>query len=300
MAVKLPLYYLLCNDAPSGFHDGHCVIYNQRYLLYGGGMSSVENMRKIFCFDFRHKAWKEFSTYSYEQFALAIVKSRLFVVGGYNPTRDEYSNFVSEWKEGGWVQLRERALPVSRCDAVAVGHGSYLVVAGGFNGIPLDRVDILDLDGPGLWHALPSLPHPAYALQSCWHHTGNTLIWYLVKTSRGCGLDRRKPVFSASLKDLIDGTALWDIIPDPPLEDSGGVVFKGHLMTVGGHDQHATKKDIHMYFPGTREWLKVGELQHARQSCSCISLSDKKFVVVGGKEEEVEYSTRVYQYNLRQ
>ncbi len=264
-------------------------------------MSVVENMRKIFCFDFRSKKWQEFPAYSYEQFAMAIVRNKLFLVGGYNPSRDEYSSHVTEWKDGSWVQVKERQLPIARCDAVAIGYKNFLIVAGGFNGAPLDRVDVLDLDSPGVWQALPSLPQPAYALQSCYHRVGNTnTIWYLVTTSRGCGLDRRKPVFSASLKDLMNGTGQWETIPDPPLDDAGAVTFKGHLLAVGGHDQHSTKKDIHMYFPGTNEWLKVADLQHARHSLACVSLSDRKFVVVGGMEEEVEYSKRVYQYNLRQ
>ena len=263
-------------------------------------MSTVENMRKIFCYNFRRTSWSEFSTYSYEQFSLAVVRNRLFVVGGYSPLKDEYSSFVSEWKDGSWVQMKDRPLPVSRCDAVTIGYKSYLVVAGGFNGVPLDRVDVLDLETQSLWHMLPSLPQPAYALQSCSYRTNGTAIWYLMSTSRGCGLDRRKPVYAVSLKDLIDDAVSWETIPDPPLDDAGAVAFKGHLMAVGGHDQHATKKDIHMYFPGTNEWLRVGELQHVRHSCSCVSLSEKKFVVVGGKEEETEYSCRVYQYNLRQ
>ena len=46
-----------------------------------------------------------------------------------------------------------------------------------------------------------------------------------------------------------------------------------------------------MYFPGTSEWLTVASLKHPRHSITCVSLLDRKFVVLGGKDESAEYST---------
>lgn len=237
---------------------------------------------------------------------MAVVKNRLLLVGGYDPVKDKYSSRVSEWKDGRWISLNDYPLPTPRSDVVAVGFKNWLVVAGGFNGRPLDRVDILDLECLGEWHSLAPLPEPAYALQSCTFknssRANSTMLWYLISTSRGCGLDRHRPVFAVSLNHLIDGRGKWAVLPDPPLNNSGAVTVKGHLLAIGGHDQHATKKDLHMYFHGTNEWLKVGELQHARHSCTCVTLSDSnsKFVVVGGKDDENEYSSLVYQYDIRQ
>lgn len=235
---------------------------------------------------------------------MAVVKDKLLLIGGYDSLKDEYSSRVSEWKDANWSNMQDNPLPTPRSDAVAVGYKSWLIVAGGFNGKPLDRVDILDLDNFGQWHSLAPLPEPAYALQSCvFRNTSRAngiTLWYLMNTSRGCGLDHRKPVFSVSLKHLVEGRGAWATLPDPPLNNSGAVTIKGHLLAIGGQDQHATKKDMHMYFHGTNEWLKVGELQYARHSCSCVALSDNKFVVVGGKDEENEYSCRVYQYDVRQ
>ena len=236
---------------------------------------------------------------------MVVVKSnKLLLVGGYNPVKDEYSSRVSEWRENNWVNLNDCPLPTPRSNAVAVGFRNFLIVAGGFNGKPLDRVDILDIDSLGQWHSLASLPEPAYGLQSCvfrnTSRTNNTTLWYLVSTNRGCSLDRRRPVFSISLRHLVEGHGTWAVLPDPPLSNCGAVTVKGHLLAIGGHDQHATKKDMHMYFHGTNEWLRVGELQHSRDSCSCVALSDSKFVVVGGKDDEKEYSGLVYQYDVRQ
>ena len=267
-------------------------------------MSTGDNKRKILRFDFRRKCWESFSAYYYEYFAMAVVKKKLLIIGGYDSVKDEYSNRVSEWKDNRWISMPNNPLPTPRCDAVAVGYKSFLIVAGGFYGTPLDRVDMLDLDGMGQWHSLVSLPEPAYALQSCIFRNPSqpdgTTLWYLVSTSRGCGLDQRRPVFAVSLQHLVQGCTTWAVLPDPPLNNSGAVTVNGQLLAVGGHDQHAIKKDLHMYFHGTNQWLRVGELEHCRHSCSCVALSDSKFVVVGGKDVENEYSPLVYRYNLRQ
>ncbi len=235
---------------------------------------------------------------------MAVVMEKLLVVGGYNAMKDEYSNRVSEWREVGcnWVRIQGSPLPIPRADAAAVGYKKWLIVAGGFNGNPLDRVDILDCENFGQWHSLLSLPEPVYSLQSTFYHdtsrSNGVALWYLVGTNRGSGLKRRKPVFCVSIPQLIEGRAYWSIIPDPPLTNSGAVTVRGHLLAVGGSDQQP-KKDVHMYFPGTNEWLKVSEIQYPRHSCSCVALTNKKFVVVGGGEGvEEEYSCKVDQYTI--
>ena len=74
--------------------------------------------------------------------------------------------------------------------------------------------------------------------------------------------------------------------------------MRGHLLAVGGRDKHTERKEIYMYFPGTSEWLNVASLEYPRHSITCVPLSDKKFVVLGGKDESAEFSTKVDQYNM--
>ena len=286
-------------------HCGQCVLFGSN-LLYGSGSGTGDNKRRILKFDIHTGRWDIFSVYLYEHFSMSVVMGKLLIVGGYDSIKDRYSDRVSEWSERGynWVCISGSPLPTPRADAVTVGFKKWLIVAGGFNGVPLDKVDLLDCDGFGQWYSLTSLPKPAYAMQSAFFYDtaqGNEMaLWYLMSTSRGCGLNRRRPVYFVRLHNLIERRGSWTVLPDPPLINSGAVTVKGHLLAVGGSDKHSAKKDIHMYFPGTNEWLKVAVLQYSCHSCSCAPLSDKntKFIVVGGQGEGEEYLCKMVQYNI--
>lgn len=302
--VTVPLFWKKCQQSLSSVHCGQAILYNSS-ILYGGGAGVGDNKRRIVRFDLLKAKWEEFSLYLYEFFTMGVVLGKLLVVGGYDTSKDEYSNRLSEWREVGcnWVRIQGSPLPTPRADAVAQGYKKWLIVAGGFNGAPLDRVDILDCESYGQWHTLSMpLPEPAYALQSAFYQDSSTgtALWYLMGTSRSCGLSRRRPVFFISLTNLLERRGSWAVLPDPPLSNPGAVTVRGHLLAVGGHDQHGCKKDVHMFFFGTNEWLKVSELQYPRHSVSCVALSNQKskFVVLGGRDEEEEYSCKVDQYNI--
>ena len=283
-------------------HCGQAILYNSS-ILYGGG--DGDNKCRIIKFDLSQKKWEEFSLYLYESFSMSVVQGKLLVVGGYDTVKDEYSNRVSEWKERGcnWVSIQGSPLPTPRSAAVSIGYKKWLIVAGGFNGGPLDRVDILNCETFGQWHSLNMpLPQPMYALQSTLYQspTSNVALWYLVSTNKGCGLNGQRPVFFISLTNLLERRGTWAVLPQPPLCNSGVVTVRGHLLAIGGHDRNNSKKDVHMFFFGTNEWLKVSEIQYPRHSCSCVCLSNNKskFVVLGGQDDEEKFSCKVDQFNI--
>jgi hypothetical protein len=300
------MYWKKCQPSLSSVHCGHAVLYNYG-ILYGGGGGFGDNKRKIIRFDLNKAKWEDFSFYLYEHFAMGVVMGKLLlVVGGYNTAKDEYSNQLSQWRNTGcnWVRIQGSPLPTPRADAVVQGYKKWLIAAGGFNGEPLDRVDILDCESFGQWHSLHmSLPRPAYALQSAFYQDqSGTALWYLMSTSRGCGLSGKRPVYFISMTNLLEKRGSWAELPDPPLSNSGAVTVRGHLLAVGGRDPHGCKKDVHMFFFGTNEWLKVAELQSPRHSVTCVNLSSvkSKFVVLGGgsEDEEEDFSCKVDQYDI--
>ena len=154
---------------------------------------------------------------------------------------------------------------------------------------------MLDCEHFGQWQTLCSLPQPAYAI-AYFHTTRNRTIalWYLLSSSRGCGISQNHLVYAISLQHLVEKCGSWSFIPNPPYADSGVVTMRGHLLAVGGREKHTERKKIYMYFPGTSKWLNVASLKYPRHSITCVSLSDidREFVVLGGKDESAEYSTR--------
>ena len=281
-------------------HGGHCVLHKAKRKLYYGGGDAQGNVKcKVLEFDLLKFKWQELSPYMFERFAMAVVCNKLILLGGFNPTRDEYVDRVSEWKESGcnWIKLSP-PLTSPRCDASAIGFKKWLIVAGGFDSSPLDCVEMLDCENFHHWHTLSPLPKPAYGLQSTAYVDGTTALWYLMTSSVSVGIKSNRPVYAVSLNQLTErGRASWSVLPDPPLVDSGAVTMRGYLLAVGGRDKHTTRSEVHMYFPGTYEWLNVGSLEYPRHSICCVPLSDRKFVILGGHDER-DLSTNVDQYNM--
>ena len=253
-----------------------------------------------------HLSWSELTPYMFSNFALAVVNGKLLAVGGYNEAsaRDPYTNHVYEYNEEGrcWYQLPESCnLPTKIVNASAIGYREWLIVAGE-GSADLTRVDALDCVKRDRWISLAHLPMPSRNLQSASYvKTGpnpradEVAVWYMTGVF---GLDKKRPTFYVPIKDLLYKRAHWTKIKDPPLQYAGAVTFRGHLLAVGGVDMHSRiSKKVHMYFPGTNEWLDVAELKSARFKCACVAVSDSKFFVLSGEESESKYSRRVESYN---
>ena len=107
---------------------------------------------------------------------------------------------------------------------------------------------MLDCEHFGQWQTLCSLPQPAYALQSIAYTRNRTIaLWYLLSSSRGCGISQNRLVYAISLQHLVKKHGSWLVIPGPPYADSGVITMRGHLLAVGGREKH-TERKIYMYF----------------------------------------------------
>ena len=192
--------------------------------------------------------------------------------------------------------------PCPRCAAVhrRWGLGSGWWWRGGFNkaGV-LDVVEVMDAARNLQWSTVEPLPLPLCRMQSGLYSCpapgpglpgteGPEALWYLVGDR--ANLQGRRAAFCVSLRQLVGGVGRgrrsWVELKEPPYSCSGIAIVQGFLITVGGKDVHnVARSEIHLYFPGTNEWLLVGRLPvSARHSCACASLSDFSFLVVGGRE----------------
>ena len=249
-----------------------------------------DNGKRILEYNIGLQTWGEFPMYMFSLFAVAVLENQLLLVGGFNDMKDEYSNRVSVWTKQGSYWRNWTAMPTPRCEVAAVGYKRWLVVAGGFerNG-PWDVVEVFDRS-TSQWSVADSLPEPCVGLRSTMviepSRRGND-VWYLLGEG---GIKNHRPAFAASLPLLTSqtgsGIIAWKILPQPPLKSSGAVAVRGFLLAVGGKDGHSQRQDVHIYLPGTCEWLHVADLPSARHSCACASLLDSKFVVYGGREKK--------------
>ena len=78
------------------------------------------------------------------------------------------------------------------------------------------------------------------------------------------------------------------------LEWSAALALHGSLLAVGGrHSFRDSSSAIHLYQPGSRQWVKVGDLPTARDCCSCTLLPSEEILVAGGYNNYKEKISRV-------
>ena len=272
-------------------------------VVVAGGNADVDNQQQVMYYRPEKRAWGTLGRYQLSLFAMAVLGGNrlLVLVGGYDITTDTYSRSLVQWDAKGryWRRIF-RPMPTARSDAAAIGYKDYLVVAGGSNGEEnLTTVEVLDTRVVQ-WSTVASLPAPIEGLIQSAPQIDAARpeldTWFLMGWETGL----RQPAltFSLSLHQLTQQLgggepAGWAMLPPPPLACCGAVTFRGCLLAVGGKDRHGgRKKDIHLYLPGTCEWLRVSELPVAKHNCCCFALSPEEFMVIGGTEA-TQFSTRV-------
>ena len=91
----------------------------------------------------------------------------------------------------------------------------------------------------------------------------------------------------------------WHTLPDTPLGLSAALALHGSLLTVGGrhsskdHSSKDRSSAIHLYQPGSGQWVKVGDLPTARDACSCTLLPSGEILIAGGFSSYANYTSRV-------
>ena len=113
----------------------------------------------------------------------------------------------------------------------------------------------------------------------------NRNVWYL---SGGYSpRQANKHVFSVCLDELISQavsqsasltSSPWQTLPEAPLKRSAVLILNGALFTVGGRDSLS----IHHNQPGSRSWVKVGDLPSQQVQCACTVLPNGEVFVAGG------------------
>ncbi len=72
----------------------------------------------------------------------------------------------------------------------------------------------------------------------------------------------------------------WESVAKVPLYESS--LIRNTLLTVGGRDVVKAISSIHLYDPTKDQWTQCGDLPEEMNSCPCIELSGKLYVLGGG------------------
>ena len=267
------------SDLPWGVEYPHCVMVEEK-LYIGGGYTKYSGDDHTVC-QYESDQWVRLERYQCWRFAMAAVKKKLTLVGGWDPSAWRVTNEIAVWERKGvshqWTHPYP-PMPTPRYSSAVATHNQWLVVAGGsVYGNDLATVDLLNTD-TRQWLSTTPLP------VKCGHVTTAIVQDELYLVGAGGTLTTTLVV---SLPDLVSTDSAntaksWRTLPTPPLERSAAITLHGALLAVGGCHGNDRSTAIHAYQPATNNWKQVGELPTARERCGCTLLPSGELLVAGG------------------
>ena len=267
-------------------------MFKEKVYIGGGGAPSGREMQTVIVYDPKQDSYDTLPPYACKYFSMAVVNNQLVLVGGRDIRTSKATNKLGVWNEQSKSWTHAYPLPpmITACHSpsVATHNNRWLVVMGGYGDLTcLSRVEILDTDSIQWYHAA-SLPQPLS--QSLPAIIGN-MCYLLGGYNEGAGASKK--VLSVCLDDLISQPVSqpasasappipspWQSLPDTPLSQSTALAFNGALLAVGGGYPVSTA--IYHYQPGSRSWVKAGELPTGRSECTCTVLPSGYLYVAGG------------------
>lgn len=253
--------------------------------VYVGGGYSRDNSDTVMVYSLQAGSWTTLPPCGRKWFGMAVVNNQLVLVGGKSVFTSKVTNELSVWDQKSQALSHPYpAMPTARCLSSVITYQKWLIVAGGGVGGGLTssgKVELLDTVS-GQWYEGSPLPDKYTEMSSAVN--GN--MWYLSGGFSSQGPTKR--VLSVCLDELISQavsqsptpskTSPWQTLPESPLMHSTVLILNGALLTVGG--RHSSS--IHLYQPGRRNLVKVGDLPTKLWMCACTVLPSGEIFVAGG------------------
>ena len=263
----------------------YSVVAQGRVYVGGGLADNDEDQHTVVVYE-QEAGWKRLPIYQYIQFTMAVLQDQLTLVGGRDTSTLEVTNQIAVWDSRQWTYPYP-PMPTPRLKSAVVTYIKWLVVAGGSDDGThcLSTVEIMDTTNKQ-WFTTTPLPVGCRTMTSaivgeeCYfmggftdHNQPNKQVFHVsisAITSQGPSQSAITPV-------------QWHTLPNTPLGLSAALALHGSLLAVGGrHSSGNPSSAIHLYQPGSRQWVKVGDLPTARDACSCTLLPSGEILVAGG------------------
>ena len=265
----------------------HSVVAQGRVYVGGGATDKGEDDHTVMLYE-QGAGWRTLPRYQYCRFAMAVLQDQLTLVGGQDPSTRKVTNQIAVWDSRQWTQPYP-PMPTPHHSPAVVAYIKWLMVAGGSGDIYfhcLSTVEIMDTTNKQ-WFTTTPLPvrcrdmRSAIVGEECYFMGGFT----------DQSNKPNKQVFHVSISAITSqapsqstiSPVQWHTLPDTPLALSAALALHGSLLAVGGRrSTEDPSSAIHLYQPGSGQWVKVGDLPTARDSCSCTLLPSGEILVAGG------------------
>ena len=264
----------------------------QGRVYVGGGLVGVGSYVNYIVMEYNitSEKWSKLPPYRALEFAMAVIKNQLVLVGGSESGGHSSKVGVLRTESKKWTHPYPE-MPTARSQCSAVFYNEWLVVAGGMGDgdVRLSSVEVMNTDTKQ-WCASPPTLAPWRSMKtaivddSCFFMGGYTDAPSLTTK-----------VYSVSLPGLISQLCsgerskhdVWKEIPGLQTTCSTPLSINGSLLAVGGMDKDGKPVPaIHLYQPDNGEWVKVGDLPTPRHDCTCAMVAEREILVTGGCDRQ--------------
>ena len=214
----------------------------------------------------------------------------VYVVGGYRgPGLSRPSDQAFVLRDGTWEELEP--MPEPRAAAGAATVGRLLLVVGGVGPNGLAESTLLWDPARESWAVAPGLAVPR-------QHLGVTALGGFAYAVGG-----RTGSVSTNLDDVerFDlSSARWERLPDLPTARGGlsAASGAGLVVAVGG-EAEATFSEVEAFDVSRRRWRALPELPTPRHGLGVVTSGSKLYVVAGGVQPGLTFSSAVEVLDLR-
>ncbi len=262
-----------CKDIPGGMNVyGHPVAINRK--LYIKGLSN-DRTDTVLVYTPDQDSWDELTPPPVMDFTIATLRGRLLVVGGQDKTKKKMNTILTfDESSQQWVQLLPR-IPKALTGPAVVEYQNHLIVIGGRDSKSTRITDVNILNTSNKWITAKPLP-PTDDYSTCL--IGDTL-YFIGKVT--------KQVFRAHVPSLISraSSGVWESVARVPIYWSSPIAIGNTFLIVGGSEgPGGNTSSIHLYDPTKDQWTQCGDLPEKMDTCHCIELSGKLYILGGDRD----------------
>ena len=266
----------------------HSVVAQGRVYVGGGLADKGEDMCTVMVYE-QGAGWRTLPRYQYCRFAMAVLQDQLTLVGGWESSTEKVTDQIAVWDSRQWTYPYP-SMPTPRSQSAVVTSIKWLVVAGGdSDGIGIYSLTTVEIMDTTIKQWFTTTPLPV----GCRNMTSAIVAeeCYLMGGYTDQHSQQNIQVFHVSISAITSQASQsaitpvqWHTLPNTPLAWSAALALRGSLLAVGGrHGSENSSSAIHLYQPGSGQWVKVGDLPTARYSCSCTLLPSGEILVAGGR-----------------
>ena len=258
----------------------------------GGDTARVNDNCIVMAYDISTGQWTKLPPYRALFFAMTVISNQLVLVGGEGRGGDR-SKVLGVWRADGskWTHPYPD-MSTARAWCSAAAYKEWLLVTGGYgDGMErLSAVEVMNTDAKQ-WFAGPPTPVAWTEMKTA--IVGNTCYFmggYINGASTNVTYSTFLPALVAQLtsgrRKSCQSSQIWEETHgNLQFQHAAPVCIKGSLVAVGGRDMELTATTaLSLHRPDTHKWVKVGDLPTPRCSCTCVIISEKEMLVVGGSE----------------